>query len=231
MPGRRPVLDRRPRLHHPSCLRVTPLNSRDCPPLRVGVQLPEVEARCAGRSSSRSRARPSKNVRSSGFWRPPALSRDGRPERGPWDAWTTLAGLAVATQRVTIGPLVACTAFHEPGLLARRAAAVDGLRAAGSSSRSGSGWNETSFAPSGSRRAEGRALRGGLRHCPACSPGNASPSRGGSTGSRTPARRRRARPPLMVGANGPRMLAATLPHVDAWNTWYTATTRPEASGS
>ena len=29
-----------------------------------------------------------------------------------------------------------------------------------------------------------------------------------------------ARPRLMVGSNGPRMLAATLPHVDAWNTWY-----------
>jgi alkanesulfonate monooxygenase SsuD/methylene tetrahydromethanopterin reductase-like flavin-dependent oxidoreductase (luciferase family) len=28
------------------------------------------------------------------------------------------------------------------------------------------------------------------------------------------------RPRLMVGSNGPRMLAATLPHVDAWNTWY-----------
>jgi alkanesulfonate monooxygenase SsuD/methylene tetrahydromethanopterin reductase-like flavin-dependent oxidoreductase (luciferase family) len=28
------------------------------------------------------------------------------------------------------------------------------------------------------------------------------------------------RPLLMVGANGPRMLAATLPHVDVWNTWY-----------
>jgi alkanesulfonate monooxygenase SsuD/methylene tetrahydromethanopterin reductase-like flavin-dependent oxidoreductase (luciferase family) len=24
----------------------------------------------------------------------------------------------------------------------------------------------------------------------------------------------------MVGATGPRMLAAALPHVDAWNTWY-----------
>jgi alkanesulfonate monooxygenase SsuD/methylene tetrahydromethanopterin reductase-like flavin-dependent oxidoreductase (luciferase family) len=24
----------------------------------------------------------------------------------------------------------------------------------------------------------------------------------------------------MVGANGPRMLRITLPHVDAWNTWY-----------
>lgn len=29
-----------------------------------------------------------------------------------------------------------------------------------------------------------------------------------------------ARPRIMVGSNGPRMLAATLPHVDAWNTWY-----------
>jgi alkanesulfonate monooxygenase SsuD/methylene tetrahydromethanopterin reductase-like flavin-dependent oxidoreductase (luciferase family) len=24
----------------------------------------------------------------------------------------------------------------------------------------------------------------------------------------------------MIGSNGPRMLAMTLPHVDAWNTWY-----------
>jgi alkanesulfonate monooxygenase SsuD/methylene tetrahydromethanopterin reductase-like flavin-dependent oxidoreductase (luciferase family) len=29
------------------------------------------------------------------------------------------------------------------------------------------------------------------------------------------------RAPLMVGANGPRMLAITLPHVDTWNTWFT----------
>ena len=34
-----------------------------------------------------------------------------------------------------------------------------------------------------------------------------------------PAARPRA-PRLMIGSNGPRMLAATLPHVDAWNTWY-----------
>ena len=25
----------------------------------------------------------------------------------------------------------------------------------------------------------------------------------------------------MIGANGPRMLSIALPHVDAWNTWYT----------
>jgi alkanesulfonate monooxygenase SsuD/methylene tetrahydromethanopterin reductase-like flavin-dependent oxidoreductase (luciferase family) len=26
--------------------------------------------------------------------------------------------------------------------------------------------------------------------------------------------------PLLIGSNGPRMLAMTLPHVDRWNTWY-----------
>src|SRR5207342_757653 len=28
------------------------------------------------------------------------------------------------------------------------------------------------------------------------------------------------RPPLMVGGDGPRLLAATLPYVEAWNTWF-----------
>ena len=29
------------------------------------------------------------------------------------------------------------------------------------------------------------------------------------------------RVPLMIGSNGPRVLGLTLPHADAWNTWYT----------
>jgi alkanesulfonate monooxygenase SsuD/methylene tetrahydromethanopterin reductase-like flavin-dependent oxidoreductase (luciferase family) len=29
------------------------------------------------------------------------------------------------------------------------------------------------------------------------------------------------RPRLMIGANAPRMLSIALPHVDAWNTWFT----------
>src|SRR5205085_8257227 len=28
------------------------------------------------------------------------------------------------------------------------------------------------------------------------------------------------RVPVMIGSNGPRVLRATLPHVDAWNTWW-----------
>ncbi len=54
------------------------------------------------------------------------LYRDeGEPERGPWDAWTLLASIAALTERVELGPLVACLAFHPPGLIARMAAAID----------------------------------------------------------------------------------------------------------
>src|SRR2546423_15232988 len=48
---------------------------------------------------------------------------DGRPERGPWDAWTVLAALAASTERVRLGPLRASTPVPPPGLIARMAAA------------------------------------------------------------------------------------------------------------
>src|SRR3954451_1609951 len=70
---------------------------------------------------------------------------DGREERGPWDAWTVLAALAVETERATIGPLVACTAFSSAGLLARRAAAVHEVSGGRLVLGLGAGWNATEF--------------------------------------------------------------------------------------
>ena len=70
---------------------------------------------------------------------------DGRPERGPWDAWTLLAGLAGVTERVTTGPPVACTAFRRAGVLARTAAAVDELSSGRLVVGLDAGWNETEF--------------------------------------------------------------------------------------
>jgi alkanesulfonate monooxygenase SsuD/methylene tetrahydromethanopterin reductase-like flavin-dependent oxidoreductase (luciferase family) len=148
---------------------------------------------------------------------------DGRPERGPWDAWTLLAGLAGLTERVTLGPLVACTAFQRPGLLARTAAAVDELSGGRLVLGLGAGWNETEFRAFGvpfdhrvARFEEAfeivRRLLAGERVTFAGTYETVTDA------VLLPAPARRL--PLMVGATGPRMLAATLGHVDAWNIWF-----------
>jgi probable F420-dependent oxidoreductase len=192
--------------------------------VRVGVQLPEVE-RDVRWPEYVAMARAAEEVAFDSIWVGDHLlyRDDGLPERGPWDAWTLLAGLAGVTERVTLGPLVACTAFHRPGVLARTAAAVDELSGGRLVLGLGAGWNEPEFRAFGipfdrrvARFEEAfeivRRLLGGERVTLA----GAYESVADAVLLPAPARR----PPLMVGANGPRMLAATLPHVDAWNTWY-----------
>ena|SRR5689334_22049590 len=44
---------------------------------------------------------------------------------GTWEGWSLIAALAAATSRVELGPLVACTSFRHPALLAKMADAVD----------------------------------------------------------------------------------------------------------
>jgi probable F420-dependent oxidoreductase len=148
---------------------------------------------------------------------------DGRPERGPWEAWTLLAGLATITERVRLGPLVACLNFHHPAVLAKTAATVDELSGGRLVVALGAGWNRSEFDAFGipfdhraSRFEEGfeivRRLLGGER---VTVEGRWHRVRDAVLLPR-PARR----PPLMVGSTGARVLAATLPHVDTWNTWY-----------
>ena len=193
-------------------------------PLRVGIQLPEVE-RLVRWPEYVAMARAAKEVGFDSIWVGDHMlyRGDGRPERGPWDAWTLLAGLAVVTERVAIGPLVACTAFRRPAVLAHAAAAVDELSGGRLVLGLGAGWNEPEFRAFGipfdhrvERFAEALEIVGRLL-------GGERVTFAGDHESVTdavllpqPARR----PPLMLGATGPRMLAAGLPHVDAWNTWY-----------
>src|SRR3990170_2869614 len=92
-------------------------------PLRVGLQLPEVEREVRWPEYV-AMARAAEEVGFDSVWVGDHLlyRGDGRPERGPWEAWTMLSGLAAVTERVTLGPLVASAAFHAPAMLAKQAA-------------------------------------------------------------------------------------------------------------
>jgi alkanesulfonate monooxygenase SsuD/methylene tetrahydromethanopterin reductase-like flavin-dependent oxidoreductase (luciferase family) len=193
-------------------------------PLSVGVQLPEVEREVRW-SELRAMARAAEECGFESIWVGDHMlyRGDGRPERGPWDAWTLLAALAASTERVRLGPLVASTAFHPPGLIARMAATIDELSGGRFVLGLGAGWNETEFRSFGipfdrlvSRFEESfeiiRRLIAGERvsfegRLQRVDDAVLMP--------------RPARPvPMMVGTSGPRMLEITLPHVDTWNVWY-----------
>jgi alkanesulfonate monooxygenase SsuD/methylene tetrahydromethanopterin reductase-like flavin-dependent oxidoreductase (luciferase family) len=192
--------------------------------MRVGIQLPEVEREVRWPELLRM-ARAAEESGFDSIWVGDHMlyRGDGRPERGPWDVWTVLAALAASTERVRLGPLVASTAFHPPGLVARMAAAIDEISGGRFVVGLGAGWNETEFRAFGipldhlvSRFAEAfeivrRLLAGervtfeGRYHRVADAVLLPPPAH---------------RPTVMVGANGPRLLSIALPHADVWNTWY-----------
>ena len=194
--------------------------------MSVGVQLPEVE-RDVRWPELAGMARAAEEVGFDSLWLGDHLlyRNDGRPERGPWDAWTTLAALAASTEHVRLGPLVACSAFHPPGIIARMAASIDEVSRGRFVLGIGAGWNETEFRAFGvpfeeraSRFEEAftviRRLLAGERvtfvgRFARVEDAVLLPE---------PARR----VPMMIGSTGDRVLRAALPHVDAWNTWYTA---------
>ena len=83
--------------------------------MRIGIQLPEVEREVRW-PEYLALARAAEAVGFDAIWLGDHLlyRGDGRPERAPWEAWTLLAALAAATERVRLGPLVACAGFHPP---------------------------------------------------------------------------------------------------------------------
>lgn len=192
--------------------------------LEIGVQLPEVEREVRWPELREIAAAAETGGFASIWVGDHMLYRgDGRAERGPWDCWTTLAALAASTTRVNLGPLVASTAFHLPGFVARMAAAIDEISQGRFVLGIGAGWNQAEFDAFGvpydkrvARFEEAftiiRRLLAGERVTY-----EGQHYRVEDAVLLPPARRK---VPLMVGTTGPRMLAMTLPHVDAWNTWY-----------
>ena len=148
---------------------------------------------------------------------------EGKPERGPWEVWTLLGALAAVTERVELGPLVACTAFHPPGLIAKMTATLAEVSGGRFVLGLGAGWNEPEFRAFGlpydhrvSRFEEAFTIIRGLLEGERVT----LAGRFFQADDLVLLPRPTSRPRLVVGSNGPRMLAATLPYVDAWNTWF-----------
>jgi probable F420-dependent oxidoreductase len=204
-------------------------------PLKVGVQLPEVEREVRWPELV-DMARAIEDLGYDSLWVGEHLLYrwPDRAPRGPWEAWALLAGLAAATSRIELGPLVACTAFHNPAVLAKRADTIDEISGGRFILGLGAGWNETEFRAFGipfdhriDRFEEAfTIIRVLLRDGAIDFDGKYYQARDCELLPRGP---RAGGPPMMIGSNGERMLKITVPHVDSWNSWY-ADTRNEPAG-
>lgn len=196
-------------------------------PLRVGVQLPEVEREVRW-PELREMALVAEQVGFDSVWvGDHLLFRDpGQPPRAPWEAWSVLAALAAATERVELGPLVASASFHNPAMLAKKASTVDEISGGRLILGLGAGWNEAEYRAFGfpfdnrvDRFEEAFAIiRTLLREGEVDFDGRYHEARDCVL---LPPPARPGGPPVMIGTKGPRMLRLAAAHADAWNSWFT----------
>ena len=208
-------------------MHVPPVNPRR--PLRVGVQLPEVEREVRWPEYV-AMARRAEELGFDTVWVGDHLLyrfADGST-RGPWEVWTLLSAIAASTSRIRLGPLVASTAFHAPAMLAKLAATVDEVAGGRLVLGLGAGWNETEFRAFGfpfdyriDRFEEAfTIIRTLLRDGQIDFDGRYFQARDCEL---LPRPARPGGPPLLIGSKGARMLRITLPHVAAWNVWFADT--------
>jgi probable F420-dependent oxidoreductase len=141
-----------------------------------------------------------------------------------WDPWSVLAGVAASTNRIELGPLVSCTAYRHPALIAKAAAAVDAISGGRLVVGLGGGYFDAEFRALGipidhrvDRFAEAVVIiRSLLREGTADHEGRHYRARDFSMGI-PPARP--AGPPILIGAAKPRMMRLAARHADLWNGW------------
>ena len=148
---------------------------------------------------------------------------DGRTT-GIHECWTILSAIAEATKRAELGTLVMCTGFRNAGLLAKMAATLDHVSGGRLILGVGSGWHDPEYDAFGyptdhkvSRFEESLAVITSLIR-----DGEVT-LEGRYMTARDAVLRPPARPdlPILVAAEGPRMLELTARHADAWNlAWF-----------
>jgi F420-dependent oxidoreductase-like protein len=163
------------------------------------------------------------------LWNCDHLVQPSRPT-GPYlEAWTLLAALAVRTNRIRIGVLVSSNTFRHPALLAKEALTVDHISNGRLELGLGAGWYEPEhamfgleFPPVAERVARYReaveVVDQLLRNDTTTYTGQYYTLRDAPLRPRPV---QQPRPPLTLGAHGPRMLRVVAEYADAWNSFGT----------
>jgi probable F420-dependent oxidoreductase len=194
-------------------------------PLKVGVQLPEIE-RVAPWPDMKRMATTAEALGYDSIWLGDHLlyRNEGDTPKGPWEAWTMMAAIAAVTERVEIGPLVACTSFHNPAMIAKKTATLDEVSQGRIILGLGAGWNEPEYAAFGfpydhrvSRFEEAFTIIRRLLDGETVT-FNGEYYQTDEVLLHPPGPRKHV--PLMVGSGSPRMLEITVPYIDSWNAWY-----------
>jgi len=146
----------------------------------------------------------------------------GEEERGCWEVFTFLSALAAVTSRIQLGPLVACTSFRNPALIAKMVDSIDEISNGRLILGLGAGWHEPEYRAFGypfdhlaSRFEEAlKIILPLLREGHVDFEGTYYQARDAVLRPRGPSK---AGPPIWIGASRPRMLELTARYADAWN--------------
>lgn len=196
--------------------------------MKLGLILPTNEAAVHGQTlrfrELRDMAQLAEQIGFDSLWMPDHLiSRfPGEDEEGFWEAFTFLSGLAAVTSRIQLGPLVACTSFRHPALLAKMADSIDEMSNGRFILGLGAGWHEPEYRAFGypfDHRASHfeealQIIVPLLREGYVDFEGHYYQAREAVLRPRGPSR---CGPPIWIGARRPRMLELTARYANAWN--------------
>lgn len=161
------------------------------------------------------------------LWLPDHFFPTAGRDKPMFEAWTLLAGLALVTRRARIGILVSSNTFRHPALLAKQAVTVDHLSQGRLELGIGAGWFVDEHEAFGLDFPETRELVDRYAEAVALIDRYLTHDESSFDGAHyrldgafnRPAPVQHPRPPLVMGAHGPRMLKLVARYADTWNSF------------
>ena len=143
--------------------------------------------------------------------------------RGQWEAWTLMAAIAAEVPDILLGPMVACTAYRNPGVIAKMTEMLDEISGGRFILGLGAGWQKDEyrqfgirFEPRVSQFAEAlHIIHGLLRDGEIDYSGEYYQANKAQNLPRGP---RALGAPILIGSSAPRMLKLLVRYAEAWNT-------------